>query len=240
VLTRPAWFLDVEQQGQGMVDVTTHLVDLIQWECFPGITLNYQKDIRIDRAKNWPTVISKAQFTELTKEKELPSYLNKYLDAQNNINILSNGEINYTIKGIHAKVSVIWNYKAPDGTGDTHYSIMRGTKANIVIRQGAEQGFKPTLYIEPLQSTPAYETAVADFVKRLNSEFKGVSLKKNAKGWEVIIPDAFKEGHESHFARVTEKYLGYLTTHNMPAWEVPNMIAKYYTTTQAQKLANKK
>jgi hypothetical protein len=81
---------------------------------------------------------------------EVPAYLKKYSDEKKNINVMSNGEINYTVKGIHAKVSVIWNYKAPDGTGDTHYSIMRGTKANLVIRQGAEQQYKPTLYIEPL------------------------------------------------------------------------------------------
>ena len=36
VLTRPAWFMDASQQGEGIVDVTTHLVDLVQWECFPG------------------------------------------------------------------------------------------------------------------------------------------------------------------------------------------------------------
>jgi hypothetical protein len=34
-LLRPAWFFDVEQQGEGIVDITTHLVDLVQWECFP-------------------------------------------------------------------------------------------------------------------------------------------------------------------------------------------------------------
>ena len=32
---RPAWFFDTSQQGEGIVDVTTHLVDLIQWGCFP-------------------------------------------------------------------------------------------------------------------------------------------------------------------------------------------------------------
>ena len=69
--------------------------------------------------------------------------------------------------------------------------------------------------------------------------YKGVSLQKNVKGWEVIIPEVFKEGHESHVARVTEKYLDYLAHHTMPAWEVTNMLAKYYTTTQAQKLAAK-
>jgi predicted dehydrogenase len=237
VLTRPAWFLDVAQQGQGIVDVTTHLVDLVQWECFPGRTLDYKKDIQIRQAKSWPTVLTKAQFTEVTRQQELPGYLKKLADAHDNISVLSNGEINYTIKGVHAKVSVVWNYKAPDGTGDTHYSIMRGTKANLVIRQGAEQQYKPTLYIEPLGNSTAYEREVQKAVDRINTQYKGISLKKNAKGWEVMIPEVFKEGHEAHFARVMEKYLEYLEKGNMPAWEVPNMIAKYYTTTSARKLA---
>ena len=58
------------------------------------------------------------------------------------------------------------------------------------------------------------------------------------KGWEVIIPDKYKAGHESHFARVTENYLNYFKNHNMPAWEVPNMLAKYYTTTKALEIAS--
>ncbi|GAC1530060.1 MAG: hypothetical protein NVS3B15_08750 [Sediminibacterium sp.] len=45
-LTRPAWFLDVKQEGEGIVDVTTHLVDLIQWDCFPNRALDYKQDIR--------------------------------------------------------------------------------------------------------------------------------------------------------------------------------------------------
>jgi hypothetical protein len=101
----------------------------VQWECFPEQTLDYTKDIKIQTARSWPTSISKTQFTELTKLPEMPAYLDKYTDnTKQNINVLCNGEINYTLKGVHAKVSVIWNYKAPDGTGDTHYSIMRGTK----------------------------------------------------------------------------------------------------------------
>ncbi len=240
VLTRPAWFLDVEQEGEGIVDVTTHLVDLVQWECFPEQVIHYKNDIKINSAKSWPTTISNAQFKELTKMDQQPTYLAKYNDAQQNINVMSNGEINYTIKGVHAKVSVIWNYKAPDGTGDTHYSIMRGTKANLIIRQGAEQQFKPTLYIESNDHSDAYGKTVQTVLEKISLQYKGISLKKNDKGWEVLIPEAFKEGHESHFARVTEKFLGYLTNKNMPTWEVPNMLAKYYTTIQAQKMASKK
>jgi len=240
VLTRPAWFLDTKQEGEGIVDVTTHLVDLVQWECFPNTTINYQKDITIDNAKSWNTTITKDQFSELTKLSEIPSYLKPTTNANNEISVLSNGEFNYTIKGVHAKVSVIWNYKAPAGTGDTHYSIMRGTKANLIIRQGAEQQYKPTLYIEPLVASVDFDKTAQQIITTISEQYKGVSLKKNEKGYEVIVPESFKEGHESHFARVTEKYLDYLLNHNMPSWEVPNMLAKYYTTTQAQKMAAKK
>jgi hypothetical protein len=166
--------------------------------------------------------------------------LDKYTTSNKDINVLSNGEINYTLKGVHAKVSVIWNYQAPAGTGDTHYSIMRGTKANLVIRQGAEQQYKPTLYIEPIQNNTASAENVEKVMKIVTKQFPGISIKKNATGWEVVIPESYKDGHEAHFGKVTEKYLDYLANHNMPNWEIPNMIAKYYTTTQAQKLAAKK
>ena len=107
LLTVTAWVLDIAQEGAGIVDVTTHLVDLVQWECFPGQVLDYKKDISITSAKSWSTVISKDQFTELTKVQDIPAYLKKYSDDKKNIKVLSNGEITYTIKGVHAKVSVI-------------------------------------------------------------------------------------------------------------------------------------
>ncbi|MHC4170233.1 MAG: putative oxidoreductase C-terminal domain-containing protein, partial [Planctomycetota bacterium] len=30
-LKRPAWYFDTTQQGEGLVDVTTHLIDLMMW-----------------------------------------------------------------------------------------------------------------------------------------------------------------------------------------------------------------
>jgi len=238
VLTRPAWFFDVTQEGEGIVDVTTHLVDLIQWECFPDKIIDYKKNINIIDAKSWNTSMTKDEFKLVTKEKEIPSYLQSNINKDGNLQVLCNGAFTYTINGVHAKVSVIWNYKAPDGTGDTHYSLMRGTKSSLIIRQGKEENFKPTLYVEGPTDQVFEETLLAS-IQKINQKFPGVSLKKNSKGWEIIIPDLYKESHETHFARVTEKYLEYLRNNNMPSWEVPNMIAKYYTTTAARALANK-
>lgn len=238
-LTRPAWFFDVEQEGEGIVDVTTHLVDLVQWECFPEKIIRYDKDIKMLSARSWNTLLSPAQLKEVTQLSEVPAYLNKYKDAAGNIQVKCNGEINYQINGVHARVSVIWNYRAPEGTGDTHYSILRGTKCNLVIRQGAEQKFQPTLYIEPANKSVAIAADVTAAIASIQGQFPGISVTPTSAGWEVVIPASYKEGHEAHFARVTEKYLDYLKNMQLPAWEIPNMLAKYYVTTQARALANK-
>ena len=235
VLTRPAWFMDVSQQGEGIVDVTTHLVDLVQWECFPEQSIDYAKDINVNTAKRWTTGMKLSEFKAITKLDSFPFYLNKNIINDTVLQIYCNGEINYTIKGVHAKTSVIWNYKAPEGTGDTHYSIMRGTKANLIIRQGAAEKFQPALYIEPADKT----VDISGSFKKIQAKFPGVDLIKSTNGWQVIIPANYKEGHEAHFGRVMEKFLEYLKNKNMPAWETPNMLAKYYTTTKALELALK-
>lgn len=238
IVVRPPWFMDASQQGNGIVDVTTHLVDLVQWESFPGQSLDYTKDIIITDAKRWPTDMSVRQFKTITRLDEVPSFIEK--DNQNDslLKVWSNGEIRYKIKGVHAKVIVVWKYQTESGS-DTHYSIMRGTKANLVIRQGKEENYKPVLYIEPVKNDSAFDRTVNEKIKPLSAKFPGIELNKSANGWKVTIPQTLVEGHEAHFARVTNKFLEYLKNKNMPAWEVPNMLAKYYTTTKALELALK-
>jgi len=240
VLTRPAWFMDVTQAGEGIVDVTTHLVDLVQWECFPEQTIDYTKDIELTSATRSATDMTLSEFTAITKVNAFPDYLKAAIVKDSILRVYCNGEINYKIQGVHAKVSVKWAYKAPEGAGDTHYSIMRGTKANLIIRQGAKQQYKPTLYIESMVKDPTYENVLIEKMKAVQSKYPGVEVKKLDKGWEVVIPENYEEGHEAHFTRVTEKFLEYLKNKNMPEWEVPNMLAKYYTTTKALELAQQK
>lgn len=235
-LVRPAWFFDVNEEGDGIVDVTTHLVDLVQWEAFPGQVID-STDIEMLTAKRWPTVLTLEQFTKVTKQDMFPDYLKKDLVAKR-LHTFSNGEMNYKIKGKHAKVSVIWNYQALEGTGDTHYSSMRGTKSNLIIKQGVEENFKPTLYVEPKTGVNFESTINSALQTVIVKEFPGTSVEKTGDNrWRVNIPDNFKIGHEAHFAQVTENYLNYLKEGELPEWEIPNMITKYYTTIAAYKMA---
>lgn len=238
-IKRPAWFFDVTQQGEGIVDVTTHLVDLIQWECFPDQIIDYEKDIKVLNARRWATELTPSQFNRVTHLDGYPAYLKKDMIRDSVLNVYSNGEINYTLKGVHAKVSVIWNYEAPEGTQDTHYSIMRGTKANLTIKQGAEEDFKPTLYVEQTGGgqDASFVAALNKAVEGLQARFPGLSVDFRTGEAIIIVPDKYKDGHEAHFTQVTEKYLEYLKAGKLPDWEVPNMIAKYYTTTKGYEMS---
>ena len=237
-LIRPAWFFDVEQQGDGMVDVGTHLVDLVQWECFPEQILDYKHDVQIVDANRYATILTPQQFKQATGADTYPNYLQK--DVKNgNLEVYANGNITYTLKGVHARVSVIWNFVAPEGGGDTHFSIMRGTKADLIIKQDAEQKYIPSLYIESNEAE--LEQRVKEAIAQIAGKYPGVMAKKiSNRCWEVVIPHEYRNGHEAHFSQVTERYLQYLQDGALPEWEVPNMITKYYTTTKALEFAKQK
>lgn len=240
-LRRPPWFFDVRQQGEGIVDVTTHLVDLVQWEAFPDETLA-EEDVKMVSARRWPTQIAPAQFKKVTNLDTFPDYLKTDTDKQGNLQVYCNGEFVYTLRGIHSKVSVVWDFEAPPGSKDTHYSIMRGTKADLIIRQGLEEKFKPTLYVENIsqQRQPEeLQDQLKAAINRLQDRWPGVSFHRDGKYWIVDIPAKYDVGHEAHFGEVTERYLQYLAAGKLPVWEEPNMIVKYATIMQALELARR-
>lgn len=216
LLIRPTWYMDVNQQGEGIVDVTTHMVDLIQWTCFPEQVIDYTKDIQVDSARRWPTAMTAQQFADITGQPA----------AQNDsvLQVYANGAFDYRLRGVHARVSVTWKYEGEGG--DTHYSFMRGTKASVLLKDGE-------LFVQ----TSATDSAA---LQPLLQKYPGVTLERTGSGWRIVIPDSYKKGHEASFAKVMEAFLGYVKEGNMPAWEVPNTLAKYYTTTEALKLAKKR
>jgi predicted dehydrogenase len=236
-LKRPAWYFDVRQQGEGIVDVTTHLVDLIQWGAFPGQALS-PAEVDVLSARRWSTPITREQFSKVTGEERFPAYLNP--DIKDGVlQVRANGEFTYRLRGVYAKVSVMWNFEAPPGAGDTHSSMMRGSKANLVIRQGPEQKYKPVLYVERSGSgdDATLEKALRAAISQLQQKYPGVGFRRDGKLWQVTVPEKYDVGHEAHFAQVTENFLRYLRTGQAPSWEAPNMITKYATTMKAYELS---
>jgi len=240
-LKRPAWYFDTNQQGEGLVDVTTHLVDLVMWTCFPEQAIDYRKDVEIKKAGRWPTMLTRSQYQKVTGESDFPDYLKDKLNDDGVLPCYANGEMIFTMKGICVKLSVTWNFQAPEGGADTHTSLFRGSRANVIIRQGKEQGYRPEVYVEPPPGTNLGKVAASlkRAVAGLQRKFFGLRAEKTQDGWHIVIPDKYRIGHEAHFRNVMDTYLQYLAEGRLPEWEVPNMIAKYYITTRSLELARR-
>jgi predicted dehydrogenase len=240
-LKRPAEFFDVTQQGEGIVDVATHFVDLVMWECFPGKIIDYSMDIEILAAKRWPTRVTREQFEQVTGLADFPEYLSENLDGTGDLLYYGNGEILYKIKGVHIKISVRWDFIPPSGAGDMHFSAINGSNAYFTIREGERQISPPEFSIKAAEAInpTTLDAALVKAVYELQSDYPGVNSELTDSRWQIHIPAQYHLGHEAHFGKVAEKFLEFLTSGGFPSWEVPNMLTKYYTTTKALELAKK-
>ncbi len=236
---RPAWYFDTRQQGEGLADVGTHVVDLVQWTLFPAQAIDYHTDLSIIAARRWPTIITKAQFQGVTGEADFPDYLSSSVTGDH-LNYFCNTLISYSIRGVHTKLNVKWDYEAPTGGGDTAITIFKGTKSRVEVRQGAEQKYQAELYVVPNDSTDslAVRAALMKKIQSLQRTLPGLAIEDRKGEIRIFIPAKYRAGHEANFAELTSKFLGYVQQpETLPAWEKANMLAKYYVTTKGVELS---
>jgi predicted dehydrogenase len=238
---RPAWFFDTATQGEGFNDIGTHLVDLVQWTLFPDKAIDYKADIRVLAAQRWPTVIPEDQFRRVTGEARFPASLAGAI-KDGKLEYFANTLVSYTLRGVHTKLNVIWDWEAPAGAGDTHYAFYKGTRARIEVRQTQADKYLPELYVVPASDAvrPQVLAAVKGKIAALQQLYPGIGVAERGADIHVTIPGNRREGHEAHFAQVTAGLLKYLRQRGaLPAWERPNMAAKYFVTTAGAELSLK-
>jgi len=236
---RPAWYFETAEQGEGLNDVGTHLVDLIQWTLFPEQPIDYRADVRVLSADRWPTWISEADFRRVTNQPAFPAALAPAI-KDGRLEYYCNTLVTYTVRGVHAMLNVIWDWEPAPGAGDIHYALYRGTRSNIDVRQTQTDRYRPELYVVPTDPSSIDEVlaAVQARLGATQSEFPGVTAARRGDEIHVAIPDLLRVGHEAHFAQVTRSFLEYVGDRSkLPAWERPNMLAKYYVTTKGTELA---
>src|SRR5262249_29868605 len=145
-----------------------------------------------------------------------------------------NTRVAYTVRGVHVKLDVLWDYEAAAGAGDTHLAVFRGSCARVEVRQGKEQNYPAGLYGVPKKAAgrPGARTAAERQGGELQTAYPGVGIVDEGERLWVTIPDRYRVGHEAHFGEVTNQFLRYLKDPtSLPAWEKPNMLAKYFVTT---------
>ena len=228
-LRRPAWYYDTAKQGEGIVDVATHMVDRVQWSLFPGLRLS-AADVVMVAAKEWPTVITPEQYELSTGER-----VNAPFDC------LCNGSFTYSLRGVHCRVSVVWNFQATAGAGDTGHSLLRGTKAEVFTRQGPAEGYRPVLYARPRRADDAgFEAALRSALASLSAETPGLACERAGDEglWRITYPERYEVSHEEQFALVLEDFLRQVGGGRPDADGIDNLIVKYHTLVEAWKTAH--
>jgi predicted dehydrogenase len=236
---RPPWFFNTAEQGEGFNDIGTHLVDLVQWTLFPDQAIDYRSDIRVLAAQRWPTVISEPDFRSVTNEPRFPESLSASV-KDGRLEYYCNTLVSYTLRGIHTRLNVIWDWEPPAGSGDTHFAFYRGTRARIEVRQTRADRFRPELYVVPAEAAmkPQILTAVQTKIDALKKPYPGIGVEDRGAEIRITIPDSLRVGHEAHFAQVTRSFLAQLRDRRtLPAWERPNMLTKYSVTTKGTELS---
>jgi hypothetical protein len=234
-LKRPTWFFNIDEYGEALADVGTHVVDLVQWTAFPNLQLDYQRDVQILSGRRWPTMLSRAQFDQVTGAKDFPADLQPWVkDSQ--LSYFANNSVSYTVRGVHVNLDILWNWEAPPGTGDVYDASFRGSLAKVEIRQGKDEKFMPELYVVPASATPAWRKAMSDQMAILTKTYPGLAW--NPENGRITIPEKYRVGHEAHFAQVARKFFDYVRNPgSMEAWERSNMLVKYYISTKGVEIS---
>lgn len=235
---RPAAYFDIRQQGEALADVGTHYVDLAHWTLFPDQALDYEKDIRILNARRWPTVLSLEEFVKVTGERAFPAYLEPEI-KDGALQYFTNNEVLYTVRGHHVKLAVSWEFESPSGANDSLVSRYRGSKSEITARQGREENYIPEVYIA---AKPSHRDAVVAALNRrlqkLASRYPGLSHVEDNGRIRIVVPKELRRPDVEYFLLIAERFAGYVQKPgSIPRWEKPNMLAKYWVTTQGVKMA---
>ena len=145
---RPAWFFDTDEQGEGLNDIGTHLVDLVQWTLFPNQPVDYHADVKVLSAYRWPTMIPEADFKRVTASDGFPKSLAARVKG-GQLEYFCNTYVTYTVKGVHTALNVPWDWEAPAGAGDTHYAVYKGSRARVEVRQSKADNYRTEVYVVP-------------------------------------------------------------------------------------------
>ncbi|HYL17626.1 MAG TPA: putative oxidoreductase C-terminal domain-containing protein [Burkholderiales bacterium] len=237
-LVRPAWFFDTSAQGEGITDVTTHLVDLVQWMTGGGQPFDYERDIELLSARQWPTQVPRDIFARITGLPDFPATLRDHV-KDGALHYLCNAGFSYRVRGIPVYLESLWNLAIPEGGGDTHDAIVRGTKADLVIEQGPATRFATELTVRPAENSSAYSRSLSNTVASLQSAFPGIAVEPTGPAYRITIPAALGTTHEEHFAAVLEEFLRHIESGEQPANLGPDLIAKYTLLARAAELSHR-
>lgn len=225
---RPPAYFDTAWQGEGLLDVTTHLVDMANWFIRPDTAVN-PEDVKLYDAERWPTFVDQPVFAAMTKtEERTPG------------NVYCNGQFFYTLDGKNIGIRVEWDIKANED--DEHYSRIEGSKIQVEVLKGPEDKHQ-TVYITPKEDRPQCEKNLDRFIEKMREQLgePSISYVREGDRYKLQIPDRLYPTHFQHFAEQSVK--GFKCLAGEEDWqreiEDSRLLTKYYLTTGALAMARR-
>ena len=215
-LTRPAWYYDTRTQGNGLVDIQSHMTDQSQWLVGDEPGLEPGGTVELDGARLWSTPVPLDLFRASTGLDDFPDPLAARV-TDRVLDLACNGEIRYRLGGVSIRQRAEWRQREPEGGGDAYGATVRGTRATIVSRRGPETGFRPELHIAPRDAGRGFDARLDEALSGWKRELPGLSHRPSSLGREIVVPDELHTPHEAQFAMILGDFLDLLDSSEWPA-----------------------
>lgn len=216
-LVRPVWYFDTAVQGEGLIDVTTHLVDQVLLIAEAATRPLAAGEVRLTRARRWVTEVSAADFSAITGAATFPRELGERV-RDGVLHLSANGELDFTCRGLLARVRVEWRLRDSEGVGDRHCSRFHGTAADLELDGTAASGSR--LVVRPRRDPATVRDALAGWAAT-----RPGTVIDEREGVFVIHPPRWSS-HDEHFALVLGDFLSRLDG-EQPGWERAALAARY-------------
>ncbi len=239
-LRRPAWYFDIRVQGDGLADIPTHMVDQVQ-----GLVAAASSNdagpapaLELISARTWATQVPLALFTRVTGGSVFPPGLSDLVNGEE-LAYRANAELAFRVGAVSAALHTRWDLSAPSGGGDTHRSVIRGTRAEIRVEQHEGTGFRRRLSVVPRGEVDHVRGALASAVAAWQDAYPGIGVAAAGSACEIRVPPALDVGHERHFPLLLAEFLSLVEGGGMPRDLAAATLAKYTLLSQAAAAARR-
>jgi predicted dehydrogenase len=233
-LRRPPWYFDIRVQGDGLADIPTHMVDQVQR--LAAAASRSESDppppLELLAARTWPTLVPRGLFARVTGQSVFPPELSDMVKGDE-LAYRANAELAFRLGAVTASLDTRWDLSAPPGGGDTHRSVIRGTRAEILVEQHEGTGFRRRLSVVPLRDGDGVRAALANAVAAWQTAYPGLDVRAAGATCEVRTPRSLDVGHEAHFPLMLADFLTLVEGGRMPPNLASATLAKYTLLAQA-------
>ena len=175
----------------------------------------------------------------MTGEADFPAS-SRVTSVRHNCCITATRVVSYAVRGVHVWLNVSWEFEARAGHRRHGTSPASGHARRIEVRQGADEEYRPEVYVVPRDAgdLSALRAAVRPPAGGDRGPYPGVGIEDASASAAAGHPGRAADRPRGPLREVTRQFLSYLDDpRRLPAWEKANMLAKYHVTTHGVRLA---